>query len=169
MKALKLTRAFGASFALVLVGFLAAQAGSVLPRPSVNGPSLGDPVTNLDSVVQALQNNTTSNFTSFTTLTVGAGAATSTALAYGFNFLTAASGTTPGVTLPQAKPGADVVVVNNTGQGLNLFAGATPFTAGGIDYINGVAGTTPYVQTSNGKSVQCIVPQGGNWWCVSGL
>ncbi len=168
MKALQYFRAFGASFALILVGFLAAQGGSVLPLPSVSGPSLGDPTTNLYSVVQQLQLNQTSNFTSFTTLTVGAGALTSTQLQPGFNLLTAASGTTPGVTLPTAKPGSDVSVSNNTGQGLNIFAGAQPFTPNGVDYINNVAGTTPYVNTSNGKTAQCISPQGGSWWCVSG-
>ena len=51
MKALQLARAFGGAFALVSVIALGvAYAGVVIPRPSVTGPSLGDPTTNLDSI-----------------------------------------------------------------------------------------------------------------------
>ena len=173
MKALSFARAFGAAFALVLVGFLAGHAGSVLPLPSASGPSLGDPTTNLYSVTQALQNNTTSNFFSFTTITVAAGQTTSTQLQPGFNFLTAAVGVTPTMALPTAKPGSDIQIINNTGVGLALFGSATPFTPGGQDYINNVIGNTLNAGGSaygvgNGKVAQCVVPQGGNWWCVTG-
>ncbi len=175
MKALNLARAFGVSFALVLVGSIAGFSGSVLQRPSVSGPSLGDPNTNLDTVVQALQNNTFANYFSLTTLTVAAGNTTSTVLQQGFNFLTASVGVTGTLTLPTAKPGANLLVVNNTGVGVLLFGnGSNPFTAGGIDYVNGAASsgtgvpaTTTYVLT-NSLSADCYVPQGGNWWCQSG-
>ena len=46
MKSLQFGRAFGAAFALVMLGFLFAKAASVLPLPGTNGPSLGDPTTN---------------------------------------------------------------------------------------------------------------------------
>ncbi len=175
MKALKLVRALGGVFALVLAGALYANAGSVLPRPSVTGPSLGDPTTNIDSITQALQNNTFSNFFSYTTLTVAAGNTTSTLIQPGFNYLTAAVGVTATMLMPTAKPGANVIIVNNTGVSVDLLGnGNNPFTPGGIDYVNGnvSAGTSTvaagvYVLT-NGFSADCFAPQGGNWWCQSG-
>ena len=173
MKALRLARAFCGAFALALAGVSPGYAGSVLPLPSVSGPTLGDPTSNVYSIIQQLQLNTTSNFTSFTTLTVLAGQATSTQIPYGFSFLTAASGATVTVSLPKAMPGADISIANNTGQGVAVFGSPTPFTPGGQDYINNVignalaAGGGPY-RIGNGQTTQCIVPQGGNWWCVTG-
>ncbi len=171
MKALRLARALCGAFALVWANV--SYAGSVLPLPSVSGPSLGDPTTNIYSIVQQLQNNTTSNFTSFTTLATVAGQATSTAIPYGFSFLTAAVAITGSISLPTAKPGADISIVNNTGVGVAIFGSTSPFTPGGQDYINNVIGNTlnagggPYF-LGNGKTTQCIVPQGGFWWCVTG-
>mgnify|MGYP001605046248 CR=1 FL=1 len=175
MKAFKLARAFGGVFALVLASALYANAGSVFQRPSVSGPSLGDPNTNLDSITQGLQNNTFSNFFSFTTLTIAAGNTTSTLIQPGFNFLTAAVGATGTMIMPTAKPGANVIIVNNTGANVLLFGNsANPFTPGGIDYVEGAISsgtstlaTATYVLT-NGLSADCYAPQGGNWWCQSG-
>ncbi len=159
----------------LIIGIPMANAGSVLPLPSVSGPSLGDPTSNIYSIIQQLQLNTTSNFTSFTTLTVAAGPLTATQLQYGFNFLTAASGTTVSVVLPQAKPGAQILIANGTSQGIQVFAAVPTSTlpgsgAGSFDYINGSIGTTAYVNTSlTAKTVDCIVPVLGSWWCSSGI
>lgn len=172
---MKAIRMLGAMFALLLFGLIvAARAGSVLPLPSVTGPTLGDPTTNLYSIMQALQNNTTSNYYSFTTLTVNAGPNTATQLQYGFNFLTAASGTTPSLVLPTAKPGAQILIANNTAQNLAIYASVSPYTVGLTDSINGTVGSTAYVPltgTNGGfaKTVDCIAPQGGNWWCTTGF
>lgn len=171
MKALRLARAFGGAFALVMVIAPVVYAGSVLPLPSVSGPSLGDPTTNISSIMQALQNNTYSNYFSYTTLTIGASATTgATQMQYGVNFLTAASGTTPTVALPTAKPGANIIIINNTAQGLNIIASPNPFTVGLTDGINGTFGSpnTPYQNASNGKIADCWSPVGGSWWCASG-
>ena len=122
-----------------------------------------------------MQNNTFSNFFSYTTLTVAAGNTTSTLIQNGFNFLTAAVGVTGTMNMPTAKPGANILVVNNTGVNVFLFGnGNNPFTPGGIDYVEGnissgtsTPATATYVLT-NGLSADCYVPQGGNWWCQSG-
>lgn len=179
MKAFRLIHAFYGALALVMVTAPIAysqQRSSVqIPRPSVNGPSLGDPTTNIDSIAQGLQNNTFSNVFSYTTFTVAAGNTTSTVLQPGFNFLTGAVGTTGTMSLPTAKPGTNIVVVNNTGVGVLLFGnGSNPFTAGGIDYVQGkvssgtgAPATATYVLT-NGFVTDCYVPQGGNWWCQAG-
>ena len=172
MKALSLARALSVFLASVL-GVSLAYGGSVLPLPGISGPSLGDPTTNLFSIEGSLQNNTFSNFSSFTTLTVSAANTTSTVLNTGFTLLTAAVGTTGTLMLPTAKPGTNVLVANNTAQIVILYGnGVSPFTPGGIDYVNGfafsAAAANPYGSAyvvTNGTTVNCFVPQGGNWWC----
>lgn len=177
MKALNLMRASVVAFALALIAMPLAysqQRSSVqIPAPGTTGPSLGDTNTNLSTIAQGLQNNNFANAFSYTTLTVSAGATTSTILQYGMNFLTAAVGTTATVILPTAKPGTEIFIANNTGQGVAIFGSTSPFTPGGIDYINNVAGNTvaatpPYAIPTGKNAVQCFVPQGGNWWCASG-
>ncbi len=173
MKALHLVRAFCVAFVLFVIGAPFAYSGSVLPLPSVNGPSLGDPTTNIYTMMQQLQLNTTSNFTSFTTITVAAAQASATQMQFGYNFLTAAVAVTGAIAMPTAKPGADVVIANNTGVGVAIFGSTAPFTPGGQDYINNVIGNSlaagggPY-RIGNGQTAECVVPQGGNWWCVTG-
>lgn len=169
MTAIRSLQAFVGAFALVMAG--AAYAGQALPTPGITGPWLGDPNTNLSTIVNGLQNNITQNFNSYTTLTVAAGPTTSTQMQYGLNFLTAASGTTASVVLPVAKAGADLSIANNTGQGLQIWpATATQgaLGAGGTDYINGTGSGSFYGNTTNGKTVQCLAVQAGNWWCASG-
>lgn len=177
MKPFKLAYVFFVAFALFVVGVPLAYSQQkstvIIPLPSVSGPSLGDPTSNLYTVIQGLQNNTYVNSFSYTTITVAAGQTTSTVLQYGMNFLTAAVGTTATMVMPTAKPGAELFIANNTGQGVALFGSNTPFVTGSQDFINNVAGNTvaatpPYGIGTSKTVVQCFVPQGGNWWCSAG-
>lgn len=161
-------RGFGAAFALVTLGFLMAKAASVLPLPGTNGPSLGDPTTNLYSITQALQNNTFNNYYSVTTVSTTLTQAGCTQLNYGMTFLTATLGGTGSVCLPTARPGADVYVADNTGQTVDIFSSVTAWSTTQTDAINGTAGTSAYTSMTNGLSVECFAPAGGSWWCVSG-
>jgi hypothetical protein len=161
-------RGFGAAFALVLLGFIVARAASVLPLPGTNGPSLGDTITNLYSVTQALENNTFSNYYSITTVSTTLTQAGCTQLNTGMTFLTATLGGTGAVCLPTARPAADVYIANNTGQTVDVFSSATAWSTAQNDAINGTTGTTAYTGMTNGKSAECFAPAGGSWWCVSG-
>jgi hypothetical protein len=163
-----LGRGFGAAFALVLLGFLVAKAASVLPLPGTNGPSLGDPTTNIYSIEQSLQNNTFSNYSSVTTVSTTLTQAGCTQLNGGMTFLTATLGGTGSVCLPTAKPAADVYIANNTGQTVNIYSSVTSWSSTQTDAINGTTGTTAYTNMTNGKSAECFAPAGGSWWCVSG-
>lgn len=176
MKALNIARAFGASFALVLVGALGYALATVnIPLPGTNGPFLGDTVTNLYTVLQGAQNNQLSQYTSYTTQTGGVPGSTQPncqPLGYGMSFLTYALSGTGSVCLPQAKGGTSLQIANQTGQTINIFT-ITPTSqslgAGAPnDYINGTVGTTAYTGLTNGKNADCFVPQNGNWWCTSG-
>lgn len=177
MKALSFARAFVASFALVALVYLGsllpgALAGVPLPLPGTSGPSLGDTTTNLFTIEQSLQNQTFSQFSSFTTLTSTASTQNScTQLLNGMTLLTVTLGGTGAVCLPAAKAGTIVQVSNNTSQTVNIF-GVTPTTqglgSGGNDFINGTIATTAYTGLTNGKTSFCVVPLAGNWWCSSG-
>ena len=169
MKALRLATAFCAAFALATIIAVQCFAGNAISLPGTTGPSLGDTNANLSTYGQALQNETFANFTSFTTVTVAASNTTATLALPGVNFLTAAIGTTGTMALPTAKPGANVQIINNTGQGMNLVPNPTPYTAGGTDDINNSSSATAaYVNMSNGKVADCFAPAGGHWWCQSG-
>lgn len=171
MRALSLCKAFGASFALVLSGWL-VLGGTPLPLPGTSGPSLGDTTTNLYTIEQSLQNNQFSQFISYTTLTSTASTqAGCTQLQPGMSFLTTTLSGPGAVCLPQAKAGTSLQIANNTSQTVNIF-GVTPTTqglgAGANDYINGTIATTAYAGMTNGKNADCFVPQNGMWWCTSG-
>jgi len=170
MKALRLIRAFIASFALALG--TPAMAGNVIPPAGVTGPWLGDFNVNLSTIVQALQQNAFVSQFSLTTMTTTLSTqAGCTQLNYGYTFLTVTLGGAGSVCLPAAKNSAEVDIANNTSQQVSIY-GVTPSTAalgvGGTDYINGVAGTTNYAGLTNGKITQCIAIINGSWWCSSG-
>lgn len=175
MKALKIA-GFCAAFALIVASYFNyATAGVPLPLPGTSGPSLGDTTTNLYTLMQAMQNNRTAQFTSYTTQTggnPGSGQNQCQQLTYGFSFLTYTLGGTGSVCLPPAIAGSEMDISNNTSQTVNIFT-VTPTTlslgAGAPnDYINGSIGTSAYTGLTNGKTSQCIAMQAGNWWCTSG-
>jgi hypothetical protein len=168
MKAFQLARAFGAGFALVLVGAIVGYSAVVLPLPSASGPTLGDPTTNLYSVVQGLQNNQYTNYFSVTSIDTTSGQANCTQLTYGMTYLTQSLSGTGYVCLPTAKPGTETFIFNNTGQTVDIYGSATTAQAGVQDNINGTVGTSAYAGMTNGKNADCFVPALGNWACSSG-
>lgn len=160
-----LARAMGASFALVLLGFFLAHAAS-LPPAAVNGPWLGDNVTNLYELVNA--HILGSGYGTGEALSVSQTSGQSNCTQTGntnmmHNLATSAS--TGYICLPTARSGRLVLYYNATGQTIDIYSDATSFTPGTADTINGTAGTTPYTGMTSGKNVICFVPANGAWAC----
>jgi hypothetical protein len=167
MKGLAYVRAFGASFALVMLGFLIAHANVVIQLPSASGPSLGDPTTNLYSIVQALQADRFTNYYPALSVSQTSGQANCTQLNPGMNQI-ATSASTGYVCLPTAFPGTEAYIGNATGFTINIYGSAATFTPGTQDTINTVIGTTAYAGLTTLKNVNCFSPAGGAWFCTAG-
>lgn len=164
MKSLAAFRAFGAAFALVLLGF---AAHATLPLPAVQGPYLGDQNTNLTTIVNAINQDNQIAFTPSISASQTTTQAGCTVLVNPMNNV-ATSASTGSVCLPTATAGREMFIGNGTTQTIDIFSNATPFTSGTQDTINGTAGTTAYAGLTSGKNTQCFSPQNGIWYCNSG-
>jgi len=163
MKLVHAFRSMGIAFALVLLG-VGAHATLQLP---VQGPSLGDPNTNIYTLAQAVNQN---NQLAFSPALVANGTtqATCTVIVNPLNnFTTVASNGS--VCLPQAFAGAEVFIANAGANTIQLFGSNTPFKSGTQDTINGTTGSTAYTGvTTTNLAAQCFSPANGAWFCSAG-
>jgi hypothetical protein len=167
MKALRLARAFGAAFALVLLGF--ASHAALIQNNAPQGPWLGDGFLNLGTLLTAYQ-------TSASMQNHAAISASQTLTQAGCTQLDAStmqeiktSASTGSVCLPTAIAGKEVLIGNATGQTIDIFSSVTSFTSGTADTINGTAGTSAYTGLSGtNHQVQCDAMANGTWYCASG-
>ena len=181
MNMLRFGRAFGAAFALVLLGFAAYATvspmwggngpGSTYGQvPGTNGPWLGDSNFNVytlwrnytygsgHSYVNGISASQTSGQANCTQLTNDAFQQVSTSASTGY------------VCLPTAVAGKWVVISMVPAQTLDIYSSATPFTSGTADTINGSAGTSAYTtNTGSNHTTQCFAQNNGAWNCMSGV
>jgi hypothetical protein len=164
---LKKFNAFMLSVVLSLSLWPAALEAQTLPLPGTPGPSLGDFNTNLYTLTKGVEAGST----------VGVGNALSVSQTSGQSNCTqlgtvnmvhnvATSAGTGYVCLPAAIPGFFKVVLNQTGQTIDIYGGASPnqYVPGTQDTINGTAGNTAFALGSHQQAV-CIVGTGGAWNC----
>lgn len=165
MKLFSTARAFGAGFALVMLGFV---AHATIPLPSVNGPFLGDPNANIYSLTNAVTLNNQMGF--HPTLSVSQTATQAGCTQLDNNPLqeVKTSASTGSVCLPTAIAGRQMQIGNASGQTIDIFGSATTFTSGTQDTINGTAGTSAYTGLTTGKNADCFSPANGAWYCTSG-
>jgi hypothetical protein len=160
-------RAFGAAFALVLLGVF---AHATLQLPGVQGPFLGDQNTNLYSVASAINNNNQNAFSAALTANNANSQSTCTTITNPLNLVTT-SASTGSLCLPPATAGRIVMIGNGTSNGLNLFGSNTPFVPGTQDTINGTTGSTanttvlPSASSTANKNAFCFSPGNGLWNC----
>jgi len=168
---LKFARALGASFALVLLGFLAAQAvPTTLPLPTIPGPFLGDSFNNLYTVSSNYLAGRGHGAINLGSISQTSGQANCTTIA-GINdsklFQATTSASTGYICLPTAYAGVEVIIANATGQTVDIYSNATSYTVGTADKINGTAGTSAYTGLTSGKTAICVSPVNGLWYCGS--
>ncbi len=172
MKSLRIARAFGAAFGLVMLGAVAMAATSAYwggNTPGTTGPWLGDANFNIASLWQAYVTGSGVNATpvisaSQTTTQAGCTQLNSDMMQ---NVTTSAS--TGAVCLPPAVAGKMVYIGNSTGQTIDLFSSATPGVPGGAtDTINTTAGTSAYTGLTTHKVADCVAVAAGAWFCSSG-
>jgi hypothetical protein len=167
---LKLFRAFGASFALVLLGALSYAAVTSLPLPAVNGPYLGDFGNNLYAITSNYLAGSGIGSVDLGSVSQTSAQANCTTIASvnssELHQVTTSAGTGY-VCLPTANPGKVVAVYNATGQTIDIYSNATSFTNGTTDKINETAGTTPYTGLTTHKTLICVAAVGGHWGCGS--
>lgn len=180
MRLLPYFRAFGAGFALVLLGVFAHAVVSPFwsnsgpgttygNPPSVNGPWLGDQVVNLYTVWRAITWDGGVSVTPAISVSQTSGQANCTQLSNdGFQQITT-SASTGYACLPTAQAGKRTTIVMTPAQTLDIYSSAVSFVSGTADTINGTAGTTPYTtNTGSNKTTICIAPANGAWNCVTG-
>jgi len=167
IRASRASAAFGAAFALVLLG---AVAHAVLPTPGVQGPFLGDQFTNIFTLQQAVTFNNQNGFSAALTANNANSQSTCTAITNPLNLVTTSVGT-GSLCLPTAVAGRIVMIGNQTANGLNLFGANAPFTVGTADTINGSTGATanttvlPSAGATAAKNAFCFSPANGAWNC----
>ena len=152
----------------VFLAALVVRAAAVLPLPGTNGPSLGDTITNLYSVVQAITFNNQLGFQATVSVSQTSGQANCTQLNNNPQQNITTSSSTGYACLPSAFPGREIFIGNATGQTINLYGSATTAVVGTQDTINGTAGSSAYGGLTSGKNTQCFAPAIGTWYCSSG-
>lgn len=152
---------------VVIGAHVVERAGATLPLPGINGPSLGDTVTNLFTLTQSYVGALNLNFSP----AVVAGPAATQATCFAIfnphnNVITSAAN--GALCLPTAFAGRDVLIGNASGQTLNIFGSNQPFVPGVQDTINGTTGSTAYASVITGKNAECFAPANGVWYCSAG-
>jgi hypothetical protein len=71
------------------------------------------------------------------------------------------------VCIPHGKQGADFSIRNAGAQTLSVYAQSSNNELGGIDTINGTAGSTAYSIPAN-NSAECFAAKTGAWSCAHG-
>lgn len=162
---LRAARAFGASFALVMLGVV---AHATIPLPNVPGPSIGDANANIYSLTNAITLNNQLGFHSGLSVSQTATQAGCTQLDANPLQEVKTSASTGSICLPTAVAGKQIQIGNASGQTIDIFGSATTFTSGTQDTINGTAGTSAYTGLTTGKNADCFSPTNGVWYCTSG-
>lgn len=167
---LKFAKAFGASFALVLLGALAYAGVTSLPYPTINGPFLGDSFNNLYTITQAYVTGAGLGASDLGSVSQTSGQANCTSIpstAQSALHQVTTSAATGYVCLPTAYAGKFVMVFNATGQTIDIYSNATSYVTGTTDKINETAGSTAYTGLTTHKMLVCYAAVGGHWGCGS--
>jgi hypothetical protein len=171
MKSLRYARAFGAAFALVMLGAVSMAAVSPYwqsTTPGTQGPWLGDNNFNIFTLWRAFVTSSGYSFTSGLSVSQTATQVACTQLnTDGIQEVKTSAGT-GSVCLPTAVAGKQIYIGNASGQTIDIFASNTPFTVGTADTINGTAGSSAYTGLTNGKNTDCFAAANGAWYCTSG-
>lgn len=165
-KILAFGRAFGASFGLVLLGFIVANASALVPA-AVNGPWLGDNLSNIWSLTNAhILGSGYGVGNAITTIDQSSGQSncTATGNANMLHYLKT-SASTGYICLPTANSGRFILYLNATGQTIDVYGSNTSFVPGTQDTINGTTGSTAYTAMVSGKNLLCFSPANGLWAC----
>jgi hypothetical protein len=169
MRLLHSARAFGAAFALVLLGFLTAQGTQSLfwnnSTPTTLGPWLGDPNINVGQLWTAYTTSQGLSYHAGLSVSQTSAQANCTQLDNSALQEVKTSASTGYICLPVAYAGRDVLIANPTTQTIDIYSSAVSFTPGTTDTINGTAGTTPYTSLTTGKNTECFSPANGAWYC----
>jgi len=156
----RFARSFGAGFALVFLGFIAAYAAAI-PLPAVNGPYLGDQLNNLYVVSQAYIAGSGHGAGSAMSVSQTSGQANCTATGKANMMHTIGTSASTGyICLPNALSGRLVMYFNATGQTVDVY-GAN----GTTDTINTTAGSTAYTSLVTHVSLICFAYKDGAWGC----
>lgn len=160
----------GLAIGLSIAGAVAALAAPTsLPYPSINGPSIGDPLSNLYTMVDAYGHGTGLFSKNGISVSQSSGQSNCTQLGSDELQQLATSASTGYVCLPTAAAGKLVMISNATGQSIDIYSSATSAVAGTADKINGTAGTSAYTGlTSSEAMTVCQAPKAGLWYCMSG-
>ena len=152
---------------LLLAGL--ALAGP-LPQPSINGPSLGDPVSNLYSVITSYTMGRGLQVSPALSVDQSSGQSNCTQLSQTAAYAVANIGTSSGtgyVCLPTAYSGHWQIIANATGQTIDIYSSAASYVAGTADTINTSAGTSAYTGLTTHKTAICFAYANGAWACGS--
>jgi hypothetical protein len=174
MKALRLARAFGAGFALVLIGAIAGFAANSAywqsQTPGTTGPWLGDNTFNISTLWMAHVRDAGIAYASGISADQTSGQANCTQLsADGFQQIST-SASTGYVCLPTAVSGKRVTIVMVPAQTLDIYSSATSYVSGTADTINGTAGTSAYTtNTGSNRTTICNAVNNGAWNCMTGI
>ena len=180
MKAFRLARAFGAGFALVLLGFAAhavvsPQWGGNGPgatyglSPGVTGAWLGDSTFNIYTLWRNYTNSAGLSYTAGISASQTSGQANCTQLNSDALQQVSTSASTGYVCLPTGVAGKKIVIAMVPAQTLDIYSSATSFVSGTADTINGSAGTSAYTtNTGSNKTTACYSVNNGAWECITG-
>ena len=144
--------------------------GGPLPQPGVNGPSLGDPTSNLYSIITSYTMGRGLQVSPALSVSQSSGQANCTQLSQTPAYAIANVGTSAGtgyVCLPTALSGHWQVIANPTGQTIDLYSSATSYLPGTADTINTTAGGTAYAGLTTHKVTICFAYANGAWACGS--
>ncbi len=171
---MKAFRAFGAGFALVLLGFLAAQA-NISPfwdgghtTPGTTGPWLGDVTFNIWNIFRAIARDDGHGFAPSLSVSQTDTQAGCTQLNADAFQQISTSASTGSVCLPAGSAGRRVTISNVTTQTIHIYGNATATVSGTPDSINGTAGSSAYAGLTTGKMSICSTVNAGIWFCISG-
>jgi hypothetical protein len=169
MRLLHSARAFGAGFALVMLGFLTAQGTQSLfwngGTPTTVGPWLGDNNISLGQLWNAYTTSQGLSYHAAISASQTSAQANCTQLDNSALQQITVSAGAGYVCLPTAFAGRDVLIANATGQTINMYTSAVSFTPGTQDTINGTTGTTAYTSLTTNKNSECFSPANGAWNC----
>lgn len=143
---------------------LAAQ----FPLPGVNGPTLGDSLSNLYSLSVAYTNDHGKATHAGLSVSQTSGQTNCTQLDNSAFQEVHTSSSTGYVCLPTAYSGRRQTIFNATSQTIDIYASNTPFTPGTADTINTTAGGTAYTGLTTHKTTICSATANGSWGCITG-
>lgn len=154
---------------VLLITGLALAAPLPLPG-SGTGAGLGDPVSNIYTIIQAYTMGRGYQVSSSLSVSQSSGQSNCTQLSQVPAYALVTVGTSSGtgyICLPTAESGRFQVIFNATGSTIDIYSSAVSYTPGTTDNINTVAGTGAYTGLTTHKVAICYAPSNGNWACGS--